>query len=124
MRAWVHAQGPCPPSSESLTHGAIYDADLAIGAVVHGHDARLWQWLLGHGAPHTPEEVTYGTVAMARAAFRVVREAGRRPWRLPGVLAMAGHEDGVVAWGRDAREATDRLLAAWGASRCGGPVTT
>ncbi|MFT5433119.1 MAG: hypothetical protein ACI9OJ_003824, partial [Myxococcota bacterium] len=37
----VRAIGPCAPSSEALTHGAIYDADLTIRAVTHGHDAHL-----------------------------------------------------------------------------------
>lgn len=113
----VAAQGSCPPSSETMTHGAIYDASLEVRAVVHGHDPALWRWLLDSGAPHTPPGVDYGTPEMANHARHIVRAAMRKPWRFPGILAMAGHEDGVVAWGASPRQATERFLAAWSAAR-------
>ncbi len=121
--AWDHArnhvvaQGPIAPSSESMTHGAIYDASLEIRAVVHGHDPILWRWLLDSGAPHTPKNVDYGTPAMAREAKRLVRAGLQRPWRFAGIFAMAGHEDGVVAFGASPKQATSRFLSAWSASR-------
>ncbi len=117
QRNHVVAQGPCAPSSESMTHGAMYDASLEIRAIVHGHDPVLWRWLLAVGAPRTPPDVDYGTMAMARHAKAVVRQAASSPWRLPGVLAMAGHLDGVVAWGASVEQATRRFLAAWDAAR-------
>jgi len=111
----VVAQGPCPPSSETMTHGAIYDASLDVRAVVHGHDPELWQFVLGRRGPSTPEDVDYGTPEMATWARRVVTHAQRRPWEFPGVLAMAGHEDGVIAWGSSVKEAADRFVAVWDA---------
>lgn len=116
-RNHVRAQGPCPPSSETMTHGAIYDSSLDIRAIVHGHDPTLWSYLLAQGCPRTPPDVDYGTPAMARWAKKVVRAAMARPWRHPGILAMAGHQDGVVAWGPTAKQATERFLSAWSASR-------
>ena len=116
---YVLAQGPCPPSSESMTHGAIYDASLEVRAVVHGHDPQLWQYLLQHGAPHTEADILYGTPPMADAAAQLVRHNLRKPWRLPGIFAMAGHEDGVVAWGANLEQATKRFLDAWQESRNG-----
>lgn len=115
----VVAQGPCPPSSETMTHGAIYDADLDIRAVVHGHDPVLWSFLLSEGAPHTPANVDYGTPEMARWARQLVRQSRITPWRYPGILAMAGHQDGVVAWGQSPKQATERFLLAWSAARPG-----
>ncbi len=109
----VSAQGPCPPSSETLTHGAMYDASLELRAIVHGHAPRLWRYVLDEGGPATPPEVEYGTPEMADEARRIVREAKRKVWRLSGVLAMAGHEDGVIAWGSSAKEATERFITAW-----------
>jgi len=116
---YVLAQGPCAPSSESMTHGAIYDASLEVRAVVHGHDPQLWQYLLQHGAPYTEEHILYGTPPMAEAAAKLVRDNLKKSWRLPGVFAMAGHEDGVVAWGASLTHATERFLHAWHESRHG-----
>ncbi len=46
VRNHVVAQGPCPPSSESMTHGAMYDASLEIRAIVHGHDPITLRWMM------------------------------------------------------------------------------
>jgi ribulose-5-phosphate 4-epimerase/fuculose-1-phosphate aldolase len=113
---YVIAQGPCAPSSESMTHGAIYDASLDVRAVVHGHAPILWQWLLDNGAPSTPPEVDYGTPEMAESARKLVQEGLKNPWRLPGVIVMAGHQDGVVGFGSSVKQAIDRFLAAYDAA--------
>lgn len=114
-RVW--ASGPCAPSSESMTHGALYDAELSVRAVVHGHDRQTWLWLLANGAPSTPPDVAYGTPAMAERAGALVRKARRAPWRHPNVFAMGGHEDGIVAWGDSVAHATQCFLAVWEAAR-------
>lgn len=114
-RVW--ASGPCDPSSESLTHAAIYDADLAIRAVVHGHDRHTWLWLLEKGAPATAPHIGYGTQAMATAAAEIVRSRRASSFKWPGVFAMSGHEDGVVAWGDSVKEATQRFVAVYEAAR-------
>lgn len=36
-------EGIAVPSSESLTHAAIYESDSSISAVIHCHDSDLWQ---------------------------------------------------------------------------------
>jgi len=112
----VLAQGPCAPSSETMTHGAIYDASLTIRAIVHGHDPVLWQWILKNEGPHTPVEVDYGTPEMAFHAKRVVTTMESSNLLYPGVLAMAGHQDGVVAFGASVKEATERFLATYKAA--------
>jgi ribulose-5-phosphate 4-epimerase/fuculose-1-phosphate aldolase len=114
-RVW--AAGPCDPSSESLTHAAIYDADLAIRSVMHGHDRHTWLWLLESGAPATAPHIGYGTQAMATAAAAIVRGRRSSTFRYPGVFAMSGHEDGVVAWGDSVKEATRRFIAVYDAAR-------
>jgi L-ribulose-5-phosphate 4-epimerase len=119
LRNSVVAQGPCAPSSESMTHGAIYDASLEIRAIVHGHDSQLWRYIITGGGPHTHESIDYGTPGMAAAARTLVRDCVRRPWTHPGVLAMAGHLDGVVAWGHSIKQATERFVSVWETSRSG-----
>ncbi|MBK6847520.1 MAG: class II aldolase/adducin family protein [Proteobacteria bacterium] len=107
----VHSRGPVRPSSEALTHGAIYDLSARIGAVLHVHSPVLWQQARALGLPQTPADVAYGTVEMARAVQRLddaTEHAG--PRARARVWVMAGHEDGVIAWGRDLDQAGAALL--------------
>ena len=41
-RNQVRYEGSAMPSSESLTHAAIYESDATAGAIVHCHCSRLW----------------------------------------------------------------------------------
>jgi len=113
----VVASGGCAPSSEAMTHGAMYDASDEVRAIVHGHDRLLWLWMQANDAPATPQDIDYGTVAMAAAARDVVTECAKSAWLYPGILSMDGHRDGVIAWGDSPREAAGRFIAAWSASR-------
>jgi ribulose-5-phosphate 4-epimerase/fuculose-1-phosphate aldolase len=93
----VHSVGSLPASSESMTHGAIYTANTAVQCVIHVHSRALFDWLLQKGWPATPASVPYGTPAMADAVTQLMAQQTR----LPVLFAMAGHQDGVVAYGRD-----------------------
>ena len=100
----VVCRGPLPASSESMSHGAIYAARPDANAVIHVHDRLMFRLLLREGAPQTPADAAFGTPEMARAV-------GRLAASLPpvAVLVMAGHEDGVFAYGPDPRSARDAL---------------
>lgn len=103
----VRSRGPLPASSESMTHGAIYAANRAVNCVIHVHGDRLFRYLLEQGWLATPASVPYGTPAMADAVACLVNsQCG-----LPVLFAMAGHEDGVVAYGADIASAQALLLA-------------
>jgi ribulose-5-phosphate 4-epimerase/fuculose-1-phosphate aldolase len=103
----VQCVGPVQASSEALTHAAIYELDGAIRAIAHVHSAELWHRLL-HRIPTTSAEVAYGTPEMAREFERLYRETELAQ---TGVAAMAGHDDGIVAFAADIDKATGRLLA-------------
>ncbi len=103
----VVAVGPRAPSSEAMTHAAVYAARPDTGAVVHGHDPALWRAAPALGLPETAADVAYGTPAMSRAVGALVAESGAI-----GVIAMRGHVDGVLAWAPDLPLATDALLQA------------
>ncbi len=113
----VIAQGPIRPSSESLTHGTVYDQDEAIRWVMHVHSPELWQQATHLGLPTTAAHVPYGTPAMAREVERLFRETDVRR---RGLFAMGGHEDGMVAFGATAEEAGMALLDALAAAVTGG----
>lgn len=104
-RNWLKAMGALRPSSESLTHAAIYEANTEIGAVFHVHSPALWQARKVLGLPETSDRVPYGTVDMANTLKQMTESIGNE-----GLIAMAGHEDGIVAWSRTPLGAGTRLL--------------
>lgn len=103
----VVATGPVQPSSESMTHGTIYALDAAVRFIIHVHSPVLWQAAAELGLPLTAADVPYGTPAMGQEVERLFRETDVGQRRIFG---MAGHEDGVVAFGETAAQAGAILL--------------
>jgi L-ribulose-5-phosphate 4-epimerase len=94
-------EGPIQASSESLTHAAIYTANMRIKGVIHIHSLSLWQKLIDQ-VPTTSREVEYGTPEMAGEVTRIVKEA---PIKDKGILVMGGHIEGIITFGRTLDEA-------------------
>ncbi len=101
------AEGPIKPSSEALTHGAVYALDSRILWVVHAHSPEIWRNAAALGVPMTAD-VPYGTPEMAAEVKRLYVESDLPDKRIFG---MAGHEDGVVSYGSTAEEAGFTMLA-------------
>ena len=114
-------QGLCKASSESLTHGVVYaQASTAqastglestaqtstINAIIHIHHQPLWKQLL-YKVPTTHVAVPYGTPEMAAETQRLFRETDLLESK---VFAMAGHEEGIVAFGATLSEAYRMLI--------------
>ena len=108
----VVCRGPLPASSESMSHGAIYAARPDARAVIHIHDRVMFRMLIREGAPRTPADAAFGTPEMARAVGRLA--AGLPP---VACLVMAGHEDGLIAFGPDPQSARDILWEVYSRSR-------
>jgi hypothetical protein len=102
----LSSRGQVRPSSEAMTHGEVYAASPSVGAVIHAHSPAIWLNADRLGLPTTPPEAGYGTPAMA-AAVRALLD--RSPGE--GVLSMAGHEDGVIAYAASMDAAGALLLA-------------
>ncbi len=62
------------PSSESMTHGVLYDADPAIRFVFHGHSSAIWEQARALGLPASHPTAGYGTPAMCREVRRLLRD--------------------------------------------------
>ena len=103
---WLRYEGAAIPSSESLTHAAIYESDPSTSAVIHCHDAVLWTTLLGR-ASTTSETVTYGTPEMA---YEIMRLFAVSDMRGREIFVMAGHEGGIVAFGKNFEDAFAVLM--------------
>lgn len=106
-RNLVVAQGPLRPSSESLTHGTIFDLDRTAQVVIHAHSPHIWRHAQTLNIPTSPRTAAYGTPEMAEAVRCLFRETDVRDRR---ILAMGGHEDGIVSFGPDFRVAGFVLL--------------
>lgn len=98
--------GPIKASSESLTHAMIYETFTDVKAVIHVHSAKLWN-NLKNKVPTTGKAVPYGTPQMANEIKRLAAEDDLSRKR---ILVMAGHEDGVITFGKDLPDAYDTLM--------------
>jgi len=97
----VVSVGRIQPSSESLTHAAVYRAEPNIDAVFHVHCPVLWR----KEKVTTPAHIRYGTPEMAQAVTALINSES-------GVFSMLGHEDGVVSYGTDCDQAGLLLIKA------------
>jgi L-ribulose-5-phosphate 4-epimerase len=107
---WLRYEGSAIPSSESLTHAAVYESDAKAGSVIHCHDSKLWAALLNQ-APTSSKAVDYGTPEMASEVTRLFNVTDVQSRKF---LVMAGHEGGIMAFGRDLEEAFVVLMREWG----------
>lgn len=110
----VVARGPVKPSSESLTHGMIYDMDEHILVVLHVHSPDIWCNATALGVPITDADVPYGTPGMAHEVERLFKDTDVRDKR---IFSMGGHLDGIVSFGTTAQEAGEVLLNALAACK-------
>ncbi len=102
------AAGPILASSESLTHAVIYEHDKNVNAVIHIHNMGLWKKLMNK-MPTTNKNIEYGTPAMAKEIIRLFDETNLRTQK---ILVMSGHEEGVIAFGKNLNEAGNVLFKA------------
>jgi len=104
----VSSVGLLPPSSESLTHAALYDLEMPhptrsqIDAVVHIHSISMWERYIDK-LPTTRRSVEYGTPEMALEIQKVVKEWWKLLMVIP-VIVMAGHEGGLLSFGTTLHE--------------------
>ena len=103
----LSANGPVKPSSEALTHAAIYQANPQVQCVLHVHSPFIWAQTSHPDLMYTDKAIPYGTPAMAKAIQQVVQNHNDST----GVIIMCGHLDGVIAYSHDLDEAGEALLA-------------
>ena len=102
----LRSTGETQPSSEALTHAALYQVDGAIRAVVHVHSGTIWN-AYRNRLPTTREDAAYGTPAMG---YEMIRLHKRSAIGKQGVVVMGGHQDGVIAFGPSPTAAAGEIL--------------
>lgn len=101
------AQGPMKPSSEALTHAAVYRTLPEMRYVFHAHNATIWQHAEELGLPSSTPGAACGTQAMACEIERLCTMHAVREGR---VIVMGGHQDGIITFGVTADEAGSALV--------------
>lgn len=98
----IVAEGPAKPSSEALTHAAIYSAEPTIQWIIHVHSPDIWNLTHRLSIPAIASDIAYGTPMMATAVKQLIRQTTVSS---PGIFSMLGHEDGIVCFGANAEDA-------------------
>jgi len=91
-----------------MTHGAFYDLTPTIRFVFHVHAPAIWEQARGLRLPTSAFEVANGTPEMGAEVERLFQSTSLFDVR---VMAMGGHRDGVIGFGRTAEEAGLAILA-------------
>jgi len=104
----ISATGPIKPSSEALTHGAIYQADKDTRFVFHVHSPIIWEKTKQLNIIQTRENVLYGTPEMAKELTRLMSGASSAQ---DHIICMTEHRDGIISYGKTAEEAGLVLIA-------------
>ncbi len=103
----IASEGPIGASSESMTHGAVYDLDDSIRFVFHIHSPEIWKYAEKLKIPITKKNIKYGTPEMAREVERLFKETDVKDWY---IFSMGGHEDGIFSFGKSADKAGSTIL--------------
>ena len=103
---WVGYEGSAVPSSESMTHAAIYKSEPTACAVIHCHDSVLWRMLLDRG-PTSSKAVPHGTPEMA---YEIIRLFAVSDVRSRQIFVMAGHEGGILVFAKNFEDAFDVVM--------------
>ena len=104
---WVQCKGGNVASSESMSHAVLYQNYPEINAVFHVHHLKLWNELLWK-IPTTPESAPYGSPEMANEILNLFHSTDVMETQL---FAMAGHREGLFAFGHTLEEAGNKLLS-------------
>jgi putative hydrolase of the HAD superfamily len=104
----VISKGQIKPSSESMTHAAIYDIAPEVKWVIHIHHKEMWESYQKLGMNTTPEDAPYGTPEMAKA----IQKAYRSQPKLNAPVCLLGHSEGLLTWGETKEEALELFLDA------------
>lgn len=100
------ASGKSKPSSECITHGAIYGLDKKINAVIHIHNEKLWNYMLKNNYLST-NDTPYGTPEMVQDVINIYKDTGALS---NNIFVMKGHFEGIVSFGRNLTEAEIALF--------------
>ncbi len=101
----TYAIGASKPSSEAISHAAIYDLDPSIKAVIHIHNEKIWNYMLENDCLST-NDTPYGTPEMVEDIKNIYKDIDPL---LNNVFVMKGHFEGVISFGKTLKMAEKSL---------------
>jgi len=104
----VRSSGMSQPSSETMTHLAVYKNHPEAGYVFHVHCPEIWLARQELKIPTTDLSAMCGSVEMFYEVQLLLEDRNNYQ---KGILAMGGHIDGIIAWGQTADEVGFKLLS-------------
>jgi len=102
---YLKSKGAIKASSEALTHGTIYNLSDDINAVIHIHSLNLWKFMIANNFLVT-NDVSYGSQEMIDDIKKLYTENSLSNSK----FAMIGHEEGIITFGKNIKEAEGNLL--------------
>ena len=102
----VVSMGPIQASSESMTHGAVYQSCPEANCVIHIHSRAVFDGMIRDNYVSTPEKAEYGSPEIALAIGECVKNSGKNE----GHIVLSGHDEGVIAYGPSVERAFNLIL--------------
>jgi hypothetical protein len=98
--------GKVPPSSEALTHSAIYSALPSVNFVVHFHNSKIWAQLVNK-FPTTNPKAEYGTIELAKELGLLCKLLNPQK---DNIVVLGGHRDGIVAFAENITTLREKVV--------------
>ena len=102
----VNSIGLTKPSSEALTHAAIYSIAPEVQYVIHIHSLLLWEKTEELKLATTDKKAEYGSLELVKAIQKVYTSGEK------GLVSLLGHREGLLIWGKDGEEMIEQIKAA------------
>lgn len=106
LRNIVVSKGPVKASSESMTHGAVYQSCAGAHCVIHIHSKSIFTGMIKDCYPATPEKAAYGTPELALAIKDCVAQINSNE----GSIVLSGHDEGLLAYSPSAERTFTLIL--------------
>ncbi|MBP7553884.1 MAG: class II aldolase/adducin family protein [Spirochaetes bacterium] len=103
----VKCKGGIEPSSETLSHSAFYTFNKSINCVIHIHQKIMWLELIKNGYMATSPNAEYGSRALYKELIELIKNNSKSD---PIVIAMSGHEDGILVAGSSINITLDKTM--------------
>jgi hypothetical protein len=102
----IVSSGPIRASSESMTHGSIYQSCPEANCVIHIHSRKIFDGMIRDRCLSTPREAEYGTPEIALAIAECVKRSGKTE----ADIVLAGHDEGVISYALSIKAAFNLVL--------------